>query len=162
MTSDEDPAIERALAADPDYSPAFTERVVRLAEAMAAETGLHPVHSDNGNYNVGAFLTLHLDAKGNETANAPGARYALTVAVSSKGPLYTLLLADRDGNGFYAAPFAEDLPFRTLVAQLRAFLREAGLLEVPQERLEEMVPGHLTELDGAPATLRDVLFCELC
>jgi hypothetical protein len=28
--------------------------------------------------------------------------------------------------------------------------------------LDELVAGAQTELDGAPATVRDVLFCELC
>lgn len=39
---------------------------------------------------------------------------------------------------------------------------EAGLRKVPGEALARPAPGHRTELDGLPATVRDVLFCELC
>jgi hypothetical protein len=49
-----------------------------------------------------------------------------------------------------------------VVEAVDAIMAAASVGHVSEEILDQPVPGHVTDMDGAPATVRDVLFCEIC
>lgn len=156
--------IEQYAEAAPDYSREFTERVGRLGETLSAALGVAVRHDDDMNYNAGQRLTVHLDADGVPTSDEAKARYALKAVVSSKGPLWTVLgfVRGTDPRVWSPLPLREmGEPARSASQKIAEVLGPTGS-RVDEELLDRPVPGRVTELDGAPATVRDVFFCEVC
>jgi hypothetical protein len=147
------------LAAPIERSEQFAERVAAVGQRLSAVLGI-PVHHDaDMNYRAGQLLTAYIGPDGAPVAADEGAGTMLRVAVSSRGPLWTLM-AWRQDTPRRGSPTA--VPAGDPVPMIAAVLADAGLQQVPPDRLDDPVPGHETDLDGAPATLRDVLFCEVC
>jgi hypothetical protein len=156
---------EPYLHAAIDYSAEFSERVAELGRALSAELG-HPVgHDTDMNYRAGQLLVLYLGPDGASTGDQLGAATMLRIAVSSRGPLWTLLAWRQDAPRHWSPVPLASIPgehaART-IATIERVLTAVGLHRVPEHRLDDPVPDAVTDLDGAPATLRDVLFCEVC
>ena len=156
-------SLERFLDAPVDYSTEFTDRVRGLADALAAALGAPVRHETDMNYNPGQLLVVYLGPNGTVTGDEVAADFAVKIAVSSRGPLWALL-ASRKGAGprEWFPGSISDVQSGSVLGTIEKTMGEAGLARVPDESLERPVPGRVTELDGAPATVRDLLFCELC
>lgn len=158
--------LRRFLDAPVDYSPEFTERVNALAESLSAMLGAPVRHETDMNYNPGQLLVVYLLASGAVSSDERAASHAVKVAVSSKGPLWAMLVSRKGDHELEWFPSAvsgiEDGQAGDVVAAIERTMQAAGFDRVPDSMLEEPVPGRVTELDGAPATVRDFLFCELC
>jgi hypothetical protein len=151
----------------PDYSREFTERVALLAERVAVAVGVPVTHQTDMNYSVGQQIRIYLTEDGSPVPDEQAATSALSVAVSSKGPLYTLLAWHRRQHPptWLPTPPTEVLVApraKAVVEAVDTIMAAASMGHVPEEMLDQPVPGHVTDMDGAPATVRDVLFCEIC
>lgn len=158
--------MQRFLNAPIDYSPAFTERVSNVAQNLSTALGVPVRHNTDMNYNPGQLLAVHLLPDGSATSDERAASHSVSVAVSSRGPLWAMLVfhkGDRELEWF-PSTVAEIEGQRAdeVLATIERTLHAAGLERVPDTTLEELVPGRVTELDGAPATVRNLLFCEVC
>lgn len=144
-----------------DYSPEFTGKVAGLGRDLGAELGVRVEHDTGMDYSNGQELTVYMSADGSPTSDEVAAALAYHVCVSSKGPLWMLSGGRkthqprewRDVTGGQVD--ADDV--RRVIDEHMA---RARLDRVPDHALEDPVPGHLTEMDGLPATVRDVLFHE--
>lgn len=148
-----------------DYSKSFDERIAGLAGKLSHALGVAVRHDTDMNYNAGQRITVLLTGEGKPTSDIGVASYRVTAMVSSKGPLWALSVW-RTGAGpreWVVASLDElagvDDAALTAIAKT---MDEAGLRRVPDEVLDEEVEGHVTEMDELPATVRDVLFCEVC
>lgn len=159
--------IQQYFTHRPDYSREFTERVRALADDISSAVGVPVKHQSDMNYSVGQQIRIYLTDDGLPIPDEPVASLALSVAISSKGPLYTLLAWHKrqEPSGWF--PIAPDEVLsasRTgkVADAVHRVMRKAGLSRVPEQVLDQLVPGQVTDMDGAPATVRDVLFCEVC
>jgi hypothetical protein len=148
-----------------DYSKSFDERVAKLAEALSDELGGVAVrHDTDMNYNAGQRVSVMLTADGKPTADIAAAKYRITAVISSKGPLWALIPWQKvDGRAWVPVSVLELAGIGdTVLAAMAKIMDAAGLRQVPDEVLGDEVEGRVTELDELPATVRDVLFCEVC
>ncbi len=147
-----------------DYSKSFDERVARLAKALSDELGVEVRHDTDMNYNAGQRISAMLTADGKPTSDIAEAAYRITAVVSSKGPLWVLMPWHKpDGRLWVPGPVPELAGAGDAVlAAIVKVMDTAGLRRVPEEVLEDPVEDKVTEMDGFPATVRDVLFCEVC
>jgi hypothetical protein len=153
----------RYLDAPVDYSAEFSDRVAELGRALAETLGVPVRHEEDMNYNAGQALVVYLAADGSPTGDEAAGASALRVWLSARGPLWTVLGARRgDGEREWHIEPDAGPPAGNVLAGIGTRLAAAGLTRVPADILDQPVPGHETELDGMPATVRDVLFCELC
>ena len=149
-----------------DYSAGFARWVADIGEQLSRALGAPVRHDSDMNYNAGQLLVAHLDAAGRPTGGETGAAWAVTAAVSSRGPLWALLAA-RAGAGprVWVSTGAAELEEGVGAAAagvIAEVMAVAGLERVPDTDLERPAPGHVTEMDGVPATVREALFCEVC
>jgi hypothetical protein len=89
----------------------------------------------------------------------------LKVAVSARGPLWTLLAWRQDTPRHWSPLPIASIPgpqAAATIATIERVMSAAELTRVPEDRLDDPVPDQVTDLDAAPATVRDVLFCEIC
>jgi hypothetical protein len=142
-----------------DYSEAFRDRVAALGAAVSTALGVPVGHDTDMNYRAGQLLTVYIGPDGAPVADRAAAGAMLRVAISSRGPLWTVMAFGQDSPRHWS-PTA--VPTSPVLVPIEAALTGAGLGRVPSDRLDDVVPNHETDLDGAPATLRDVLFCEIC
>jgi hypothetical protein len=158
---------EAFLAAPVDYSVEFTARVGALGRELSTALAAKVEHDNDMNYNPGQKLQVWLRPDGRATSDPATASYRLTVVVSSRGPLWSLYGYRGFGPGaqvWYPCPVADIAALPGAAGVFHAVdecMRAAELRRVPDAVLEQPAPGHLTQLDGLPATLRDVLFCEI-
>jgi hypothetical protein len=150
-----------------DYSQEFTNRVAGLAEELSTVLGVTVGHERDMNYRAGQLLTVHLGPDGTATGDAAQAWGAVKTAISSKGPLYALLaFRKKPGTNEWfpvgVSAAAREVAAGGALAAIVGVMRAAGLEQVPESTLDDPVPDHLTEMDDLPATVRDVLFCEVC
>jgi hypothetical protein len=157
-------SLEPFLNAPVDYSPEFTARVRSIADALSAALSVPVRHQTDMNYNPGQLLIIHLTESGNVTPDETSAAYALKIAISSRGPLWALLVTRSTAPRTWHPATPADLPpaATPILTTIEQILTDAALTRVPDETLAHPVPGRTTDLDGAPATIRDLLFCELC
>ena len=158
--------LERYKYAPVDHSPAFSALVTRLGDAIAARLNTTVGYARDMNYAAGQQIVVYLLPSLSVASGEADAGYALRVCVSARAPLWTLLLCTRAGP--HTWEFTD--PSRILstpetaavLAGVRAVLNETGRTEISPDLLEQPVQGKETDLDGAPATVRDVFFCEIC
>jgi hypothetical protein len=158
--------IEGHKDAPVDYSPAFSARVSQLGDSLSTRLNVTVGYQRDMNYAAGQQIVIFLDRDLSVTSTEAEASYSLRVCVSSKGPLWALLLCARKGSQtweFIDISAILGSPDATGgIAGIRDVMDAAGLTEIPHDSLEHLVPGKETDLDGAPATVRDVFFCEIC
>ena len=160
-------SIQPFLDAPVDYSDAFDARVASLAQAISAKLDVSVRHETDMNYNPGQLLVIYLLSDGSVTTDERRSSYSLKIAVSSRGPLWAIFVFRKgEGSLEWVPSSVTDIcgsdRGREVLQAIESELKAAGLSRVPDEILEELVPGRVTELDSLPATVRDLLFCELC
>ncbi len=160
-----DDRIAKALQADPDYSDAFMERMRSLGDAVAAEAGCTFRYERPGDYTRAAVLHLYLDDRGNSvTAESRTATTHACFYLSSRGDLYAIRcwIPFILGAGWRPAQNEElSRRVKALLRRVSRALEVRGFQFVPDEVGYQPADGHRTELDDAPATVFEVLFCEV-
>ena len=146
--------LQKALGSPPDYSGRFSAKVADIVVNISRHCGLSTEHDTSMDYSSAQKISWE------RTESHPRIQYRLFV--SSRGPLYTILpyLADEHGDWRRSADdsvFQED----SAVACVQSVLESHGYEFVATDLLERPAPGHVTDMDGAPASLRDVIFTEL-
>jgi hypothetical protein len=147
-----------------DHSTSFDERVAKLADTLSAELGV-PVDQDTDmNYNAGQRVSVLVTGDGKPTLDPDSANYRVSVLVSSKAPLWARMVWRKTGpREWRPAPVSEIADNAdTVLRRIAETMDAAGLRQVPDDVLEDGVDGRVTEMDELPATVRDVLFCEVC
>jgi hypothetical protein len=157
-------AIANALSRAPDYTITFDRRMERHREALAHDLRV-PVYLDTDmNYSAAQKLTIFFDAQWQPCEKSDARRaFEVYVFISSRGPFFTTCILNRSNRNvwtLYPQATNDDRCVR-VVAQIRRSLTSRKLQELTGPVLEDLAPGHLTELDGAPATVLQVLFSEL-
>ena len=153
--------LERAIQAPTDYSPQFVQRVAELGEAITSRIGAQLEHDPDMNYSAAQKLTLWLDENGGVAQSYSNALFQLDFLVSSKAHVYTIVCWKRDNLGRWQQSRESQDIFADLLSRAGGCLQELGYAFLPESNLSTIVDGHLTDLDGAPATLFQVLFSEL-
>ena len=158
--------VEEALRRDVDYSEAFDRRVRQLGDRLSQALGSGVRHDSDMNYNAGEGLVVYLADDGSVIDDEVQAGFRVTVRVSSRGPLWALFAWRRGPRAWdwldLGHPLGKNPQVEALRRRIEQVLGGAGLHEVERPLLDEVVPGAVTGLDGAPATVREVLFCEIC
>ena len=137
-----------------DYSEAFTSKVARIGNDVAGRCGLTFRHIKSMNYSVAQVLVVSLNGRDDKT---------FRVYVSSKGPLFAIVPFEKRQDGWHASreSWASDVAVSRSIDCVRAVLAVEGLEEVAESHWGQGVPGMKTDMDGAPATVFDVLFSEI-
>lgn len=159
--------LDQYLDSPADYSKECEERISGLGKELSRLLAVPLSHGSDMNYNAGQRLGTYLLADRSPTQDPQAATYSLGLWISTKGPLWTLLLhrGEPGRTEWFPTPLSEvaDTPEgASLLHTIEAYLRSKDYTRIPEEALEEMLPGKETEMDGAPATVRDVFFCETC
>ena len=155
--------LERAIQSPTDYSAGFVERVAELRESVTSRIGVPLVHDPDMNYSAAQKLTLWLDETGEVASGHDVAAYQLDFLISSKVDVYTVVGLTKDDLGRWS---------RISVSQDKSILadytrrigrcfEELGYTSLQESELGSVVDGHVTELNGSPATLFQVLFSEM-
>ncbi|MFC6933539.1 MULTISPECIES: hypothetical protein [Actinomadura] len=150
-----------------DYSKECEERISGLGEELSRLLAVSLSHGSDMNYNAGQRLGTYLLADRSPTQDPRAATYSLGIWISTKGPLWTLLLhrGEPGKAEWFPAPLSEVAgtpEVDSLLHTIETYLRSKGYTRISEEALDEMLPDKETEMDGAPATVRDVFFCEIC
>jgi hypothetical protein len=147
--------IEAALKGTPDFSTRFTAMVMALADDIRRSCSVAVVHETSMNYSAAQRLKWE--------GTDPDRRVRIDVLVSSRGPLFTRLVYSRGAAGEWHRTRDAVLPPQAerLWACVSNLLSRHGLVFMPETDLEGPAPGFVTEMDGVPASLLDVLFTEL-
>jgi hypothetical protein len=153
MTNGTSPPLQKYLSEPVDYSPTFTARVAELAALVRQSTGLPVIHNASMDYSAAQKLVLV--PQGSTTCQ-------VRVHISSRGPLFAVVYySSQRGSWHQNAPSAATEECRKLVECATSVLRKRGLLEIPAADWSTPAPGKMTDMDGIPATVFDVLFSEL-
>jgi hypothetical protein len=153
-------SIQSALTAPPDHSCEFTNKIKALRDKVETAIGAPVYHEPEMNYSVSQRMYLYFDESGRQVEEDADSRVLrLDFLMSSRAPLYTSITLVRiDTNEWQLGSSI------TEVAQLSAMhriLQQEGYEFVHGQILEELVSGAVTEMDGVPATVFEVLFTEL-
>jgi hypothetical protein len=166
-----------ALSTEPDYSVTFTDEVMALHRGVADALPAPVEHDDDMNYSSAQKLVVWLDRECHILRPRDSkAAYRLLYFVSSRGRFFTFITlgltistAGWDKNGvekprrYWSLVAKENLPDEIKSVQTRIAsilkLHRYALLEDPV--LSQKAKGHLTKLDGRPATVFEVLFSEV-
>ena len=148
--------ILQAIEKEPDYSEAFTKKVDTLRKDLAVTLNIDLLHDTDMNYSVAQKLS-HL------TRDSNGKGYKMDIYISSRAPIFTVCWLKCVSNNEWSAIVGEQLPksIQRLKEKVVVRLQEKGMKEIEADKLNELVPGAVTDMDGAPATFFDVLFSEL-
>lgn len=175
MNQETNRIIQNALEAPPNYSEEFAVWVEEVAAAIAARLGVNVEHNSDMNYSVAHQIVIKYDDDGHPAQPDKGYRYRLIVLLSSRGKFYTIVVYRRTDVGCdyreYGLPSAgtyhlrfdyrEQEGIQSSLESIRGVLQNVDVHEVDPDYLNEYVPGKVTEMDGVPATLFQVLFSEL-
>lgn len=170
-------ALRTALDLEPDYSEAFTDKVKSLVRALQEVLSARIEHDADMNYSAAQKIVIWLDGKCRPVwPSVDRAVFQVLVLVSSRGAFFTIVTmrltqsaTDWKEKGLekpgpvWAPAGNGDLPDeivnlkKTIAAVMQS--KHYTLLEGPV--LSREVAGQLTELDGKPATVFEVLFSEV-
>jgi hypothetical protein len=150
-----------------DYSPTFDDRVAVLADRLQDALGAD-IHVDSDmNYNAGQRIMVYLADDGTPMTDMAAARYRVVVMISSKGPLWarSTCRTHPDAPGWFRTPassISDLMAGNDTLLAISGTLAAAKLRFVPDEVLDVEIDCKVTMMDELPATVRDVLFCEIC
>ncbi len=151
--------IKSALSARPNIAN-FDALIERLKSKFEAQLGV-PIRLDRDmNYNASNSLEIYLDRDGRLVPgdSTQSSRMAVIV-VSSLGKFYTVLARSQTKPRVWEASPIEDVS--SLIDKISGILEDEELENLEGNVLDEMAPGHRTQLDNAPATVFQVLFGEI-
>jgi hypothetical protein len=152
MTCNVPQPLRDRLNAAVDYSPEFTRRVSELGTLLRRNCNAEVTHRSNMDYSAGQVLWL--------TTNLV-ADHQLRVYISSRGPLFAIRQFEQIARAWHEISQPTRIDDGGLADCTRRILQEAGLAEVSKAEWSLPVDDRRTDLDGAPATVFDVLFSEL-
>jgi len=122
------------------------------------------------NYSSSQQLVIGLDALGTAVRSLATTSATKVVAyVSSRGKFFTVLVFEAKENPRVAKEWirlGSDEEVRRVgasevVRALSSLLEAEGYRKLSGPMLWDLAPDHVTEMDGAPATVFDVLFSEI-
>jgi hypothetical protein len=148
MTAD---LIASALATAPDFSPPFTSRVAALTVAIRESCGTAVEHDSSMSYAASQSISWD-EEQGGRT-------FKFRIFLSARGPLYALTAYRMEKPREWRREV--DAPASTDFACIRSILDGQGLTFLAATDLEGLAPGFVTEMDGVPASLFEVLFSEV-
>lgn len=169
------PELKKALMANPVYGDAFTTQVKSLAHVIGDALSAEVEHEEDMNYSSGQRIVVWLSEPCRVVAPYDAqAKYRLVDIVSSRGPFFALVIlklsATTDLNAHREQPERiwesvgeESLPanVKRLRQRVAALMQTKGYKLLEEPLLSQQVQGRVTELDGKPATVFEVLFSEL-
>jgi hypothetical protein len=170
-------AVNRALGKKADYSNAFTKRVYSFAKLLENELSLRVQHDADMNYSAAQKLIVWLSEGGRPVPpNERDGKFQLITFISSKGPFFafTVLKLSDGETGWKEKGLTEPRRFWTVLAlkdvpkkiaplekKISVVIESNNYTLLEERLLSKEAEGHLTELDGKPATVFDVLFSEI-
>jgi hypothetical protein len=169
--------VQVALSTEPDYSMTFTQDVISLHRVIADTLSAPVEHDDDMNYSSAQKLVVWLDKRCHFLApRSPKAVYRLIDFVSSRGHFFTFITLGLSAStaGWKEKGLEEPKRYWSLVAKdklpdgIKSFQKRiASIMELKgytllvDTVLSQEAAGHLTKLDGRPATVFEVLFSEI-
>jgi hypothetical protein len=169
--------IRVALSTEPDYSAEFTNEVTALQLAIADELSAPVEHDADMNYSSAQKLVVWLDRGCRPVAaRDPKSAYRLIDFVSSRGRFFAFLTLGlststvgwkekglEEPRRSWSVVARNSLPDEIKSVQSRiASIMDANRYSLLDESvLSQEAAGQLTQLDGQPATVFDVLFSEI-
>jgi hypothetical protein len=113
------------------------------------------------NYSMSDTFEIGLDADG-RTADVSVSRCIIELFISYRGPLYALRFINCVAERVRIVSVIECFPFdsRRVVSRVAKTMKSLGYERVNDEQFLILIDGFVTELDGLPATLFNVLFSE--
>ena len=160
--------LEKAMDLPPDFSSSFTDRMAILADHIARSLSIPVSHETEMNYSSAQKLKVWADVQGTPVLPLDRkARYVVVVFVSSRAPYCAIVCLEiiglQSGRLELKALPLENVPpgLRACADQIAAKLADAGYHFISGDISKEIAKGHVTEMDGAPATVFDVLFSEI-
>jgi hypothetical protein len=154
--------IQNAVDAPADFTNTFTGKVESIGITLRELIQVPIAHKKDMNYANGQSLCFGLDADGHAMSRET-ALYEIYVYISSKGELFAFHFLIRVKLNEWRPIEEAELPHGSsdLIFRVNEQLETLGYERVPKAELAKEVPGQFTEMDGAPASLFDVLFSEL-
>lgn len=155
-----DEKIKAALSAPPDYSEGFRERMEALCSRLQPLVDA-PVYLDSDmNYASAQKLSVFVDREQRPVPrDAESSCRELVFLISSRADLFAAVELERNSGNEWRVSRAAAAS--RLSSKLAGVIEEAGYEAVHEGVLSEMAPGRVTEMDGAPATVFQVLFSEM-
>ena len=157
-----DTALYEVIESPPLDLRVLAERAMSLCDEFQALFGC-PLCREMGDYGS-VKLVLWLDAAFQPVANySLDSVYMVKTILSSRDSLFTFVfLKGRMKQVWYpmdpTALMSELLTYKSIISN---FLERHNYLLLEGPVLDELAPGHVTELDGVPATIFQVLFAEI-
>jgi len=151
-----------------DYSPEFSAVARAVAKRISDHTGLVWRHDEDMNYSAGQRLNTTFSPEGSPIAREDETgTFMVIIYLSSRAKVWSVLVRQlqidkKYGSIWNTAPLGAERPW--LLKAIRAVsevLHSLGWIRIADSELDAVVEGHVTELDGKPATLFEVLFSEL-
>jgi hypothetical protein len=164
-----------AYHANADYSEAFTDKVRRMAKSLETKLKVKVEHDDDMNYRSSQSIIVWLNGACQPVEPySTRAVYRLIDYVSSKGPFFTLVTfelcqskagangkKDLGKGSYWIRATNAPLDLAPLVIVIRKFMKTHHYHQLDGSILDQQVDGKVTDLDGKPATVFEILFSEL-
>ena len=152
--------IDKALRVAPDCSEDFTNTVAGMRRKLELAMEAPVYHDSDMNYSASQKLSVFLDAQGKPVQREdPWATNEVVLLISSRAKLYTTLGLERLVGNEWRVRTCDTAP--GLLSALHRLLQEEGYAHVQGTVLSEPAEGAVTEMDGVPATVFQVLFSEM-
>lgn len=159
-----DSNVQTALRRQPDYTDSFTQQVAVLANLLARSIGVPVYHDSDMNYNASQKLSIFLaDNHRVCDRNAEHVTHEIAFLISSRGSFFTSVCLHRIAQNEWmgSGKCESNKQVQTIQEQVKTVLKREGLQPLYGGLLNELAEGQVTEMDGVPATVFQVLFSEL-
>jgi hypothetical protein len=166
-----DNQILTSLKNPPDYTEKFTEKIKKIRDSISAPIGWALYHDKDMNYSAAQRLCLFLDENYSiSNKHSIRTKYEIVFLMSSKANFFTYVCLQKkepDCNGNHVS-YWELMSEEQIQPDISQYIRvvcdkiiKHGYELICGDVLQKKIEGSFTELDGAPATLFEILFTEL-
>ena len=147
-----------------DYSETFTKEVATCASDLAKDIHISLVHNSDMNYSSAQSIRMFLSSDRCEPATSmQNSKYELRVLISSKGPLFCILILASDQQSHWRLCKEDSIP--VCIANIEDIVIASLLRKqykiVERDILWKTLPDRFDEMDDAPSTIFSVLFSEI-
>ena len=164
-----DKRIQEALDTPADYSQDFTRKVAVICARVSKDLGFSLHQDDDMNYSSSQRLFVFMDKSSNVCSKeSPKSTYELVFLLSSKACFFTALclrkVKDRASGTEHweIVRHAVASEVEEMMESIAQKVEEhSGHVQLKGDLLNQKVEGKFTEMDGAAATVFEVLFSEL-